>query len=83
VSQTGSYEAAGSVFEYNRIDSDSNQQDKRSDGITEWITSTGPLYEPVHLMVRFFVFVDFLEKFYSSFLIFSGSLTTVQPWNKV
>ena len=52
VSENGPYEAAGSIFDYFRVDSSNTSKiQKRSDGVTEWITSPGPTYEPVHLMV--------------------------------
>uniref|UniRef100_A0A7G3AZL0 Putative thrombospondin type-1 domain-containing protein 4 n=1 Tax=Lutzomyia longipalpis TaxID=7200 RepID=A0A7G3AZL0_LUTLO len=44
VSSSGIYEAAGTTFDYRRIDSAIN-------GVTEWITSLGPTAEPVQLMV--------------------------------
>lgn len=53
VSPSGSYDVAGSTFEYHRFDGSLKvpHHQKRSDGVTEWITSAGPLFEPVHLMV--------------------------------
>ncbi|KAH8410574.1 hypothetical protein KR009_003813 [Drosophila setifemur] len=46
VSESGSYEAVGSTFDYHRIDGavDTN-------GVTEWITSVGPIRESLQLMV--------------------------------
>uniref|UniRef100_A0A1L8E3F1 Putative thrombospondin type-1 domain-containing protein 4 n=1 Tax=Nyssomyia neivai TaxID=330878 RepID=A0A1L8E3F1_9DIPT len=44
VSSSGIYEAAGTTFDYRRIDSAIN-------GVTEWITSLGPTAEPVQLML--------------------------------
>ncbi|GAB0094710.1 thrombospondin type-1 domain-containing protein 4 [Sergentomyia squamirostris] len=44
VSSSDIYEAAGTTFDYRRIDNAIN-------GVTEWITSLGPTAEPIHLMV--------------------------------
>ncbi|XP_059620456.1 thrombospondin type-1 domain-containing protein 4 isoform X3 [Phlebotomus argentipes] len=44
VSSSGIYEAAGTTFDYRRIDNAIN-------GVTEWITSLGPTAEPIQLMV--------------------------------
>ncbi|XP_070854221.1 thrombospondin type-1 domain-containing protein 4 isoform X1 [Drosophila suzukii] len=46
VSESGSYEAVGAVFDYHRID---GTQD--SNGVTEWITSVGPIRDSLQLMV--------------------------------
>jgi len=46
VSESGSYEAVGAVFDYHRID---GAQD--SNGVTEWITSVGPIRDSLQLMV--------------------------------
>ncbi|CRK93983.1 CLUMA_CG007508, isoform A [Clunio marinus] len=53
VSHSGSYDAAGSTIDYHRFDGSvkDSHHPKRSDGVTEWITSSGPLFEPIHLMV--------------------------------
>lgn len=54
VSPSGPYEVTGTSFEYHRLDGSlkATHHQKRSDGVTEWITSDGPLFEPIHLMVR-------------------------------
>lgn len=54
VSHSGPYDVAGTTVNYHRFDGNLKEthQPKRSDGVTEWITSPGPLYEPIHLMVR-------------------------------
>ncbi|XP_030561294.1 thrombospondin type-1 domain-containing protein 4 isoform X1 [Drosophila novamexicana] len=46
VSESGSYEAAGTTFDYHRIDGV-----QQGEGVTEWITSTGPIKDPVELLV--------------------------------
>lgn len=54
VSLSGPYEAVGTIFDYRRIDgltNGSSQGNKKIDGVTEWITCTGPTSEPIHLMV--------------------------------
>lgn len=45
-SPNGAYDAAGAVFDYRRID---GLQD--GEGVTEWITCTGPIREMLELMV--------------------------------
>lgn len=54
VSASGPYEVAGTTIDYHRFDGNLKEthHPKRSDGVTEWITSDGPLFEPVHLMVE-------------------------------
>lgn len=54
VSPSGPYEVAGTTIFYHRFDGNAKEthQHKRSDGVTEWITGEGPLYEPIYLMVR-------------------------------
>lgn len=49
MSDSGVYEAAGAVFDYHRLDSLQEQ----SEGVTEWVTCTGPIRESLELMVRF------------------------------
>lgn len=51
-SSSGPYEVGGSIFKYHKLDGNANAHQKRSDGVTEWITGVGPLLEPVHLMVN-------------------------------
>ncbi|XP_033236343.1 thrombospondin type-1 domain-containing protein 4 isoform X2 [Drosophila pseudoobscura] len=46
VSESGSYEAVGATFDYHRIDGVQN-----SEGVTEWITSTGPIRDSLDLLV--------------------------------
>lgn len=46
VSESGSYEAVGATFDYHRIDGAHD-----SNGVTEWITSIGPIRESLQLMV--------------------------------
>ncbi|XP_032595100.2 thrombospondin type-1 domain-containing protein 4-like isoform X1 [Drosophila grimshawi] len=46
VSESGSYEGAGATFDYHRIDGV-----EQGEGVTEWITCTGPISEPVELLV--------------------------------
>lgn len=45
---------AGTTIDYHRFDGNLKEthHPKRSDGVTEWITSSGPLFEPIHLMVK-------------------------------
>jgi hypothetical protein len=60
VSPSGPYEASGTVFDYHRFDGNLKEthHHKRSDGVTEWITSSGPLFEPIHLMVNMFSMIN-------------------------
>lgn len=51
VSPSGTYEVAGTSMKYHRLEGNTNIHHKRNDGVTEWITSLGPLLEPVHIMV--------------------------------
>ncbi|XP_030240028.1 thrombospondin type-1 domain-containing protein 4 isoform X1 [Drosophila navojoa] len=46
ISESGSYEAAGAFFDYHRIDGV-----QQGEGVTEWITCTGPIRDPVELLV--------------------------------
>lgn len=53
VSSSGVYEAGGAIFEYQRIDGlKPKKNGEKVEGVTEWITCTGPTMEAVHLMVR-------------------------------
>lgn len=56
VSPIGGYDAAGTTIDYHRFDGNLKEthHHKRNDGVTEWITSAGPLFEPIHLMVKTF-----------------------------
>lgn len=56
---SGLYEAAGTMFDYRRIDD--NRQKK--EGVTEWITCTGPTTEPVNLMVSLRFIITFHHHF--------------------
>lgn len=47
ISDSGSYEAVGTTFDYHRIDGV-----QQGEGVTEWITSTGPIRDAVELLVR-------------------------------
>lgn len=57
ISPSGIYDAAGAVFDYRRVDipgkNTTSNGYRKFEGVTEWITSTGPIIEPVHLMVIF------------------------------
>ncbi|XP_051858406.1 thrombospondin type-1 domain-containing protein 4 isoform X1 [Drosophila albomicans] len=46
VSESGSYEAVGATFDYHRIDGVQN-----GEGVTEWITCTGPIKDAIELLV--------------------------------
>lgn len=47
ISESGSYEAVGTTFDYHRIDGV-----QQGEGVTEWITSTGPIRDAVELLVK-------------------------------
>lgn len=47
VSESGAYEAAGAVFDYHRLDG----LQEHGEGVTEWVTCTGPIRDNVELMV--------------------------------
>lgn len=49
ISDSGTYEVAGAVFDYHRLD-DGHQQES-SEGVTEWITAVGPILESLELLV--------------------------------
>lgn len=51
ISDSGVYKAAGTVFDYRRIDDAIETSDENIEGVTEWITATGPIREAIHLMV--------------------------------
>lgn len=51
ITPSGIYDAAGTVFDYKRIDTPANSH-KKVEGVTEWLTAIGPTSEPVHLMVN-------------------------------
>uniref|UniRef100_A0A336LKH9 CSON007946 protein n=1 Tax=Culicoides sonorensis TaxID=179676 RepID=A0A336LKH9_CULSO len=55
VSLSGQYEAAGTTFDYRRIDGLTNSSgqsaERHIEGVTEWITCNGPTTEVVQLMV--------------------------------
>lgn len=50
LSKTGLYRAAGTTFDYRRID---ELKSNKNAGVTEWITSTGPTTESLNLMVLY------------------------------
>jgi ADAM-TS Spacer 1 len=56
VSLSGFYDAAGTMFDYRRIDGLTNGSsqsfNKKIESVTEWITCSGPTSEAVHLMVN-------------------------------
>ncbi|XP_037825711.1 A disintegrin and metalloproteinase with thrombospondin motifs 6-like, partial [Lucilia sericata] len=47
VSLSGAYEAAGAVFDYHRLDG----LQEHGEGVTEWVTCTGPIRDNVELMI--------------------------------
>lgn len=47
ISDSGAFEAAGTLFDYHRIDGDHQHE-----GVTEWITAIGPIKESLELMVN-------------------------------
>lgn len=54
MSTSGIYEAAGTIFDYRRIDGLTNSSlsgYRNKEVVTEWITNTGPITEPIELMV--------------------------------
>lgn len=52
MSDSGDYAAAGAIFDYRRIDGASKPKKSENEGVTEWITATGPITEQIYLMVR-------------------------------
>lgn len=54
ISDSGVYKGVGAIFDYRRIDDAIEVSDENSEGVTEWITATGPLREAVHLMVSIY-----------------------------
>lgn len=60
VSNSGEYKAAGAKFDYRRIDGPFNMDKNRKEGVTEWITATGSITEPIYLMVKEFICFFFL-----------------------
>lgn len=52
MSNSGAYAAAGAIFDYHRIDGTSKPKNAENEGVTEWITATGPITEQVYLMVN-------------------------------
>lgn len=53
ISDAGVYNAAGAEFDYRRIDDAIDSSDENTEGVTEWITATGPIREEIHIMVSF------------------------------
>jgi thrombospondin type-1 domain-containing protein 4 len=75
VSLSGFYDAAGSMFDYRRIDGLTNGSsasfNRKIESVTEWITCLGPTTESVHLMVSLAFeprFCWFLHAFVQMFL---------------
>lgn len=58
MSDSGAYVAAGTIFDYHRIDGTSKPKKTDNEGVTEWITATGPITEQIFFMV--IVFFRFL-----------------------
>lgn len=52
ISDSGVFRAVGTIFDYRRIDDAIETSDENSEGVTEWITATGPIREAIQLMVR-------------------------------
>lgn len=59
VSPSGLFDAAGTLFDYRRLDSlvvnASGRFDQEIEGVTEWITSTGPTIEAIQLLVSLII----------------------------
>uniref|UniRef100_A0A182IQK8 Uncharacterized protein n=1 Tax=Anopheles atroparvus TaxID=41427 RepID=A0A182IQK8_ANOAO len=54
ISLSGHYSAAGTVFDYRRVDgltNGSNSSFRHVEGITEWVTAPGPTTEPIQLFL--------------------------------
>lgn len=51
VSNSGEYNVAGAKFDYRRMEGPFGLDKNRKEGVTEWITATGPITEPIYLMV--------------------------------
>lgn len=54
ISSSGIYEAAGAIFDYQRIDGITNNSTssyRKLEGVTEWITCTGRITEAIQLKV--------------------------------
>lgn len=67
ISESGVYEAAGTTFEYRRIDDAIEDSDENIEGVTEWLTATGPISESIHLSVIFRpVFFSEIESLFHS-----------------
>lgn len=60
ISDSGIYNAAGAAFDYRRIDDAIETSDESNEGVTEWITATGPVREEIHLMVTIFISFFFI-----------------------
>lgn len=52
MSDSGAYVAAGAIFDYHRIDGTSKPKKTENEGVTEWITATGPITDQIYLMVK-------------------------------
>lgn len=62
ISDSGVFRAVGTIFDYRRIDDAIETSDENSEGVTEWITATGPIREAIQLMVRGICFVKIFRK---------------------
>lgn len=51
ISNSGVFSGAGATFDYRRIDDAIESSDENNEGVTEWITATGPIKEAIHLLV--------------------------------
>lgn len=69
ISDSGAYKAAGAIFDYRRIDDAIETSDENIEGVTEWITATGPIREPIHLMVRISLLNKKKERTFYSIII--------------
>lgn len=81
ITPSGIYDAAGTVFDYKRIDTPHSSSHKKIEGVTEWITAIGPTTEPLHLMVG-------LESTTTGFVLnidihfrFSSNIITIRELN--
>lgn len=52
VSESGEYNAAGAKFDYRRMDGPFSANKDQKEGVTEWVTATGPITEPIYVMVN-------------------------------
>lgn len=78
ISDSGTYEVAGAVFDYHRIDS--GFQENSTDGVTEWITAVGPILESLELMV---IYILYYAKLYSCNFILCNYLSVLHMLSDV